>query len=327
MGTRKEYLEKKSVLCTIGLIMLLCCTVFSLRIFAAEEIVMPQPTSAKLYMEMTDNSNIIANLIVGNEFEIVSEQLDDNGSRWYKVRTDFGAEGYAKASELDVLIINAHELMYSAAIESANAAQMPENNPGEGDAAPEGELGDVSVPDSDNAEAPGGAQADGQQTPDAEKAGEAQTPNGAQADGQQAGEEQMPDGQQAPDAEQAGGEQNPDGAQADGQQTPDAEQAGEQTIPEEDNAQGEEPASNSSTADQEDKTTLASGVGFGEVENTDSTVDQDGFTVIERTDQPKEQIHGRIDAVLIMILAGGILCIIAIAALLKKILICMRMEA
>lgn len=49
-------------------------------------------------------------------------------------------------------------------------------------------------------------------------------------------------------------------------------------------------------------------------------------TVIERTEDSKTHRYGGIDAVLIMIIAGGILCIIAIAALLKRIVKYVRME-
>lgn len=334
MRSEKIYLGKKGTLCAVGLITAILWMVFSLRVCAAEENSIPQTSSAKLYTEMSDNSGIIANLIVGNEFEIVSEQLDDNGSRWYKVRTAFGSEGYAKASELDKLIIDANELLYSASIAAANAAQAPEANPGEGDGAPDAEqAGGQQTPD--------GTNPDGDQTTNTDRTGSQQThgvvsPNGDQTtntdqtDGQQTPDAVNPDGQQTPDAADPDGDQTPDAVNPEGDQTPDAANPGEEPPPKGENLGGEEPVKavpESSVTDQEGETKLASGAGFGEVENTDSDINPDGFTVIERTDEPKEKIHGKIDAVLIMIVAGGVLCIIAIAALLKRILNCVRMEA
>lgn len=347
MRSEKVYWGKKSTLCAVGLITALLWMVFSLRVCAAEENSIPQTSSAKLYTEMSDNSGIIANLIVGNEFEIVSEQLDDNGSRWYKVRTAFGSEGYAKASELDKLIIDANELLYSASIAAANAAQAPEANPGEGEG-----TSDLGIDQTGGQPTDDTTQTDGQQEPDADQAGGDPTPDADQAGGDQTpeaanpGEQQPsdttqtgaqqpsdaidPEGDQTPDTANPDGQQIPDAASPDADQTPDAANPGEELPPEGENLVGEEPVETvpeSSAAGQEGTTMLASGAGFGEVDNTDSDINPDGFTVIERTDEPKEKLHGKIDAVLIMIVAGGVLCIIAIAALLKRILSCVRMEA
>lgn len=310
MRTEKSDYKKIYALGVAGLVVAMLCITFSLRVHAAEENSIPQSTSAKLYAEMSENSGIIANLIVGNKFEIVSEQLDDNGSRWYKVRTDFGIEGYAKASELDKVIIDAHELLYSASIASASAVQTPEDNPGEGDPAQEEEQGDTPAGDDTvmpDAVQPDEAQLNGQQTPDAVQADEQQKPDAVQQEEQQ-----------VPDMVQPGEEPMPEGDNAE-------ENSVREELPVEDNLVETVPESGITV--KEDTSTLASGAGFGEVDNTDIGISNDEFTVIDRTDKPNEHIHGKIDAVLIMIMAGGILCIIAIAALLKRMLTCMRTES
>lgn len=334
MRSEKIYIRKKSALCTVGLITAILWMVFSLRVCAAEENSISPISSAKLYTEMSDNSGIIANLIVGNEFEIISEQLDDNGSRWYKVRTGFGSEGYAKASELDELIIDANELLYSASIAAANAAQESQANSGEGEGAPDADqAGGDQTPDTMQPDGQQGAdidQAGGDQTPDAVNPGEQQISDTTQPGGQQTSEAADPEGDQTPEVADPDEQQIPDAANPDADQTPDAANPGEKQPPEGENLVGGDPVeavSDSSVTNQEGTTMHASGAGFGEVDNTDDDINPDGFTVIERTDEPKEKIHGKIDAVLIMIMAGGVLCIIAIAALLKRILSCVRMGA
>ncbi|MDE6942208.1 MAG: hypothetical protein K2P40_14860, partial [Lachnospiraceae bacterium] len=53
-------------------------------------------------------------------------------------------------------------------------------------------------------------------------------------------------------------------------------------------------------------------------------IGSEGFTVIERTDNQAVHRHGGIDVVLAMIIAGGMLCITAIAALLRSAMKCVR---
>lgn len=88
-----------------GLSAVILCIIFTVCSFAfgkdvsnvraAEDGGIPQPSSAKIYSSMSEDSDIIANLIVGNGFEVSGAESDAAGSIWYRVRTDFGADGYA----------------------------------------------------------------------------------------------------------------------------------------------------------------------------------------------------------------------------------------
>ena len=78
---------------------------------AAEDGSIPQPSSAKIYSGMSEDSDVIANLIVGNGFEVAGAENDDAGGVWYRVRADFGAEGYVKAGEMDRLIADAQAML------------------------------------------------------------------------------------------------------------------------------------------------------------------------------------------------------------------------
>ncbi len=61
-------------------------------------------SSVKVYSEADDGSSVTANLITGNAFEVYDAVSDDSGTVWYLISTDFGAAGYVKADELDALI-------------------------------------------------------------------------------------------------------------------------------------------------------------------------------------------------------------------------------
>lgn len=296
---------KKGALCAVCLIVgIICITIFSLRVQAAEENGIPQPASVKLYRDMSDNSNIIANLIVGNVFEVVGSENDSSGSLWYRVKTDFGMEGYVKASEFDKLITDAQAMMNTAAANSESEVPTPEGEQNEGE----------YVPDGDNP-TPAENGADAEPLPDAESANAQPIPEEEPAGPEPAHIDSRTDEELVPEEDDIVDELFQEG-----------DNSGEAALtPEESSVM--EAVSESSAAGQEETSKLASGAGFGEVNSTEISINSDGFTVIERTDQPKERVHGKIDAVLIMIIAGGILCIIAIAALLKRLLICVRTKA
>ena len=229
-------------------------------VLAAEEDGMIQPSSAKIYSSMSENSDIIANLIVGNVFEVLEAESDASGGIWYRVKTDFGAEGYVKASEMDRLIMDAQAIMPPAAADTG---------------------GDEPSPGGDNdAEAP----------PEENDGGDAEAP-----EGDNGGDAEVP---------------------------PEENDNGEETVQAE-NPAGDEPVSEETVLPVDEPVSdFVDGAGFGkdtDSQDTDSaTTGSEGFTVIERTESPKAHRHGKIDAVLMMIIAGGVICIIAIAALLRK---------
>ncbi len=237
-------------------------------VLAAEEDGMIQPSSAKIYSSMSENSDIIANLIVGNVFEVLEAESDASGGIWYRVKTDFGAEGYVKASEMDRLIMDAQAIMPPAAADTG---------------------GDEPSPGGDNdAEAP----------PEENDGGDAEAPEGDNGGDAEVPPEENDNGEEPVQAE------NP---------------AGDEPVSEETVLPVDEPVSD-----------FVDGAGFGkdtDSQDTDSaTTGSEGFTVIERTESPKAHRHGKIDAVLMMIIAGGVICIIAIAALLRKMVKCVRTE-
>lgn len=291
---------------TVAMVCIIC--LFSLSVspnldttvLAAEEDGMIQPSSAKIYSSMSENSDIIANLIIGNVFEVLEAESDASGGIWYRVKTDFGAEGYVKAAEMDRLIMDAQAIMPPAAADTG---------------------GDEPSPGGDNdAEAP----------PEENDGGDAGAPEGDN-DAEAPPEENNNDAE-APPEENDGGDAAP----------PEGDNGGDAEVPPEENDNGEEPVQAENPAGDEpvseeavlpvDESVLNSvdGAGFGkdtDSQDTDSaTTGSEGFTVIERTESPKAHRHGKIDAVLMMIIAGGVICIIAIAALLRKMVKCVRTE-
>jgi len=285
--------RKKSAIYAACLLAGILCALFSWRVYAAEENGIPQPSSARLYSDMSDESGIIANLIVGNEFEVVGSESDADGRIWYRVRTDFGAEGYMKAAELDRLIADAKAMMDSAVPvpeeDPAGEEQMPEPAVTE-----ENNAGEASAPEEDNAgETP---------APEEDHAGEAPVSEPVVTEEDNAREESS-------SIEDQTGE--------------------EPAVTEEDNV-GEMSVSEAAPesapkTNQELESNFVDGAGFGAVGATEN--DPKEFTIIEGTENTKVHKHFRIDIVFILIIAGGVLCIIAMAALLKRILTCVRTEA
>ena len=81
----------------------ICCFILifmcAVNVQAAEEGI-SSPVSVKVYSEMSENSNIVANLIAGNTFQVTEKVSDDEGIVWYSIRTDFGTTGYVKENEM-----------------------------------------------------------------------------------------------------------------------------------------------------------------------------------------------------------------------------------
>lgn len=78
--------------------------------------------SARIYQNKSEDS-VVGNLLVGNQFEVISAETDDNGAVWYKVKTDFGLEGYVTEKEMNGLIQTAAIMGQQAAAQSQEAEQ------------------------------------------------------------------------------------------------------------------------------------------------------------------------------------------------------------
>lgn len=285
--------RKMGTVCVACLLVCMTCIAVPLRTHASEENALPQSLSAKVYSSMSDDSDIIANLIVGNVFEVVGDGSDSDGGKWYKVRTDFGAEGYMKAEEFDRLNMVAQAMMSSTATAPADdavveqpAAEEPAEQPVAAEPAPE----EVNASDSGASVEANQASANQVEVPDRQDGD--QMEEGDASEDNNAGLEPEISGDIAP--ENSDVIQNP-------------------------------------ISDGESETDIIDGAGFGKMEDsitTESTApDSEGFTVVQRTEESEMRRHGRIDAVLIMIIAGGIICIVAIAALTRKMWICIRTGA
>ncbi len=84
----------------------LCCLCMSVtRAYAAEDSGIFADATAKVHTAMSEESDIVANLIVGSVFEVMDAQLDEDGNIWYQVKTDFGVDGYVKSEELERVIV------------------------------------------------------------------------------------------------------------------------------------------------------------------------------------------------------------------------------
>lgn len=214
----------------------LLCTIFTAfsiyfgrdvsTVCAAEEGSIPQPSSAKIYSGMSEDSDVIANLIVGNGFEVAGAENDDAGGVWYRVRSDFGAEGYVKAGEMDRLIADAQAMLPQIttdadreppADDSGGEPSDPENTDGgeaSADAQPSGDdsAGDTPVQAEDNAgeeQASEGSNAEEGQDPAEDHVGEGQAPEDSNAEeGQDPAEDHAGEGQ-APEGSHAGEGQDP----------------------------------------------------------------------------------------------------------------------
>ncbi len=280
---------KRCAICMVCLIAAALYIIPAREVQASEEGGVAQPSSAKIYSNMSEDSDIIANLIVGNVFEVAGAENDPAGGIWYKVKTNFGIEGYVKAGEMDRLIMDAQAMIPPVSADTGGEVPAPESD--EGQASPEGE----NAGEEDN-EA-------GEAASEESNAGEGISP------GESSSDEALPS-----EEENAGGAASSEERAAD-----------EETAPAEESAREESQSEAASGSEAVD------GAGAGKAadsQDTDSTLIGSGeFTVIERPENPKVQGHGRIDAVVIMIAAGGVICIIAIAVLLKKIAVCIKTEA
>ncbi len=103
------------------LVLFFLCAALSTRVKAAEESGVLSPTSVKVYGEMSEESDVAANLIAGNIFDVLEAESDGAGVIWYRIKTDFGAEGYVKADELELLLMETQALQQNVEDNAADA--------------------------------------------------------------------------------------------------------------------------------------------------------------------------------------------------------------
>lgn len=82
------------------LMLLLLVCLLPCGIAYADEIGEPSGLSVQIFEHMDAGSGVIANVVQGNTFMILATDSDVNGEAWYYIRTDFGVEGYVRASEV-----------------------------------------------------------------------------------------------------------------------------------------------------------------------------------------------------------------------------------
>ena len=120
MKKEKNILDAKNKMLAAIAIVCMAAIVYSASAYAAE--VTGSNMSAKIYQNMSEGS-VVGNLLVGNQFEILSADVDENGAVWYKVKTDFGIEGYVTESEMNGLVQAAATMGQQAATQNQPAGQ------------------------------------------------------------------------------------------------------------------------------------------------------------------------------------------------------------
>ncbi len=123
----------------IKLAKFICCFMLIFRAFAlsssvhAAEDIASSPASAKVYSEMSENSNVAANLIAGNTFQIIEKVRDDEGAVWYRIKTDFGTMGYVRADEIERMNVEKQVMQQETPenVENSDSEDSDENDSGE----------------------------------------------------------------------------------------------------------------------------------------------------------------------------------------------------
>lgn len=80
------------------LILFVVWMIFQMPVYAAETGT-TSGMSAKVYESMSEDGTVVANVIKGSVFTILSEHTDENGTEWYFICTDIGQEGYIQKEE------------------------------------------------------------------------------------------------------------------------------------------------------------------------------------------------------------------------------------
>ena len=311
--------DKNTILSALCLVFMGVCAMYQMHVQAAEDGGVLQPASAKIYSGMSDDAGTVANLIIGNVFEVIEAESDESGGIWYKIRTDFGAEGYVKAGELDQLIAAAQITQSAPEVENtSDAAPSNVENPSEPS---ENTPSNVENPSEPSENTPSNVENPQENMP----ALDTTTENEAGLSAVDAAEVPKPASENPLDQDI----QQDNAVSQEYQQNSTASQ-GMLRADISDNASDTGLLSDSKPdlspdgagADNGIDSTedmMQSAAGFGNVSDI-------GHVVSTQMDVPKKRRHGGIDIVLIMITAGGIICIAAIAALVKRMLTYLRMQ-
>ena len=311
--------DKNTILSALCLVFMGVCAMYQMHVQAAEDGGVLQPASAKIYSGMSDDAGTVANLIIGNVFEVIEAESDESGGIWYKIRTDFGAEGYVKAGELDQLIAAAQITQSAPEVENtSDAAPSNVENPSEPS---ENTPSNVENPSEPSENTPSNVENPQENMPALDTTAE----NEAGLSAVDAAEVPKPASENPLDQDI----QQDNAVSQEYQQNSTASQ-GMLRADISDNASDTGLLSDSKPdlspdgagADNGIDSTedmMQSAAGFGNVSDI-------GRVVSTQMDVPKKRRHGGIDIVLIMITAGGIICIAAIAALVKRMLTYLRMQ-
>lgn len=287
-------------------LLLFSCACFGINAEAAED--SSVPSSVKIYSELSDNGDVAANLIAGNLFEVLEAVSDGSGRIWYRVRTDFGAEGYVKADELDRLILETQAMQQEAAENVENI--QPE---GAGENVLDNDSLDNAAGDDDVLDNAQGTVIEGRlvildsvnlrSMPSTESEILARINQNVELSYYQKYQNDIGEGWYQVDYNGMTGYVIESAAMVlQLQQEAESDESQADVLDEE--TQQEE----SSVLEQIQSETPAIGTHQAE------------FEVNERTDAPKKHKHGGVDVMLVVLIISGILCITAIVIFLKKML-------
>ena len=311
--------DKNTILSALCLVFMGVCAMYQMHVQAAEDGGVLQPASAKIYSGMSDDAGTVANLIIGNVFEVIEAESDESGGIWYKIRTDFGAEGYVKAGELDQLIAAAQITQSAPEVENtSDAAPSNVENPSEPS---ENTPSNVENPSEPSENTPSNVENPQENMP----ALDTTTENEAGLSAVDAAEVPKPASEnpldqdiQQDNAVSQEYQQNSTASQ--GMLRADISDNASDTGLLSDNKPDLSPdGAGADNGIDSTEDMMQSAAGFGNVSDI-------GHVVSTQMDVPKKRRHGGIDIVLIMITAGGIICIAAIAALVKRMLTYLRMQ-
>lgn len=91
---RRIAISIMSVILTASLAYMICMPVYAAQIGTIPDL------AAHVYENTSTDSNIVANVILGNNFPILAEETDEKGNVWYLIETDMGVQGYIPAQSV-----------------------------------------------------------------------------------------------------------------------------------------------------------------------------------------------------------------------------------
>lgn len=91
---RRIVLSIMSVILTAFLVYMICMPVHAAQMGTIPDL------AAHVYENASTDSNIVANVILGDNFPILAEETDEGGNVWYLIETDMGVQGYIPAQSV-----------------------------------------------------------------------------------------------------------------------------------------------------------------------------------------------------------------------------------